>query len=199
MVSAGGARSWIEPEPLTQRARSRLKLIGPLRLAFSVRPHLWLAPRYSGVMIVSRPPRRDASAMQRPHVLNDDRNGHLVSTPGCENFGATKQADHEGMPRPTGLQRCSALARRSYAGSSSKWRGNFVILQIRVKPRSRVSELSPATDGTWIAKLKSPPVDGKANEELVNLVAEKFHCPKSAVSIKTGSTGRTKLVKVAGQ
>ena len=71
-----------------------------------------------------------------------------------------------------------------------------LILQVNVKPRARVSELSQGADGTWIARLKSPPVDGKANEELVGLVAEKFRCRKTAVTIKAGATGRTKLVKV---
>ena len=73
------------------------------------------------------------------------------------------------------------------------------ILQVRVKPRAKTSELSQAPDGTWIAKLKAPPVDGKANEELVALVAEKFRCRKAAVTIKSGASGRTKLVKVAAQ
>ena len=71
-----------------------------------------------------------------------------------------------------------------------------VILQVKVKPRAKVSELFQAADGTWIAKLKSPPVDGKANEELMSLVAEKFQCRKAAVTIKAGASGRTKLVKV---
>jgi uncharacterized protein (TIGR00251 family) len=62
-----------------------------------------------------------------------------------------------------------------------------------------VSELSQAADGTWVAKLKAPPVDGKANEELVALVAEKFRCRKAAVTIKAGASGRTKLVRVAAQ
>lgn len=59
-----------------------------------------------------------------------------------------------------------------------------------------MSELSQAADGTWVAKLKSPPVDGRANEELVALVAEKFQCRKADVTIKAGATGRTKLVTV---
>jgi uncharacterized protein len=71
-----------------------------------------------------------------------------------------------------------------------------VILQVKVKPRARVSELVQAPDGTWVAKLKAPPVDGRANEELVSLVAKKFQCPKSAVTIKTGASGRMKLVQV---
>jgi uncharacterized protein (TIGR00251 family) len=65
-----------------------------------------------------------------------------------------------------------------------------------VKPRARTSELTQAADGTWVAKLKAPPVDGKANEELVALVAEHFQCRKAAVTIKSGAAGRTKLVKV---
>jgi uncharacterized protein len=71
-----------------------------------------------------------------------------------------------------------------------------VVMQIRVKPRARNSALERMSDGTWVAKLKSPPVDGKANAELVALVAEHFKCRKSAVSIKSGASGRVKLVKV---
>lgn len=71
-----------------------------------------------------------------------------------------------------------------------------VILQVKVKPRARASELTQAPDGTWTARLKSPPVDGKANEELIALVAEHFHCRKAAVQIKAGVSGRMKLVKV---
>lgn len=74
-----------------------------------------------------------------------------------------------------------------------------VMLQVKVKPRAKVSELSQIADGTWVAKLKAPPVDGKANEELVALVAEKFQCRKAAVTIKAGASGRTKLVRVAAQ
>ncbi|MBX3418452.1 MAG: DUF167 domain-containing protein [Pirellulaceae bacterium] len=69
-----------------------------------------------------------------------------------------------------------------------------IVLTIRVKPRSRVSELTQAEDGSWVAKLKSPPVDGKANAELLELIAAHFKCPKSAVKIKSGASGRTKLV-----
>jgi uncharacterized protein (TIGR00251 family) len=71
-----------------------------------------------------------------------------------------------------------------------------VLMQIRVKPKARASSLAQAPDGTWVARLKSPPVDGKANEELVALVAEHFQCRKAAVSIKAGASGRMKLVKV---
>jgi uncharacterized protein len=70
------------------------------------------------------------------------------------------------------------------------------IIQVKVTPRARVSSLTQAADGTWVAKLKSPPVDGKANAELIALVAERFGCSKGAVSIKVGASGRIKLVRV---
>jgi uncharacterized protein (TIGR00251 family) len=70
------------------------------------------------------------------------------------------------------------------------------IIQVKVTPRSRASSLTQSDDGTWVAKLKSPPVDGKANAELIALVAEHFGCRKAAVSIKAGAGGRMKLVRI---
>ena len=70
------------------------------------------------------------------------------------------------------------------------------IIQVKVKPNSRSSVLEQKEDGTWLAQIKSPPVDGKANEELLALVAKHFECRKSDVSIKTGGSGRTKLVQI---
>jgi len=69
-------------------------------------------------------------------------------------------------------------------------------LTVKVKPGARSSSLSQAQDGTWVATLKSPPVDGKANAELIALLARHFGCPKAAVSIKSGAGGRMKLVRL---
>jgi len=70
------------------------------------------------------------------------------------------------------------------------------VIQVKVKPNSRVSALEQTEDGTWLAQIKSPPVDGKANEELIVLVAKQFGCRKSEVSIKSGASRRTKLVRI---
>ena len=71
-----------------------------------------------------------------------------------------------------------------------------MILTVKVKPNARASSLVQAEDGSWVATLKSPPVDGKANAELIALVAAHFRCPKAAVSIKSGAGGRLKRVRV---
>jgi uncharacterized protein len=71
------------------------------------------------------------------------------------------------------------------------------IIQVKVKPSSRASELEELKDGSFYATLKSAPVDGKANAELIALVAKHFKLPKAAVAIKSGVGARTKLVTVA--
>ncbi|HEX5094285.1 MAG TPA: DUF167 domain-containing protein [Burkholderiales bacterium] len=71
-----------------------------------------------------------------------------------------------------------------------------MLLQVKVKPRARASVLEQAADGTWVAQLKSPPVDGKANAELIALVAAHFGCRRADVEIKSGASGRHKWVKV---
>lgn len=69
-------------------------------------------------------------------------------------------------------------------------------LQVKVKPNARQSLLTPQADGSWLAELKSPPVDGKANEELIALVARHFGCRRAQVSIRSGASGRLKLLQV---
>lgn len=71
-----------------------------------------------------------------------------------------------------------------------------ITLQVKVKPRSKRSSFSQQPDGSWVAQLKAPPIDGKANEELITLVARHFRCHKAVVVIKAGASGRTKLVKI---
>lgn len=70
-------------------------------------------------------------------------------------------------------------------------------LRVKVKPNARASALEQLEDGTWRALLKSPPVDGKANAELIALVAERFGCRKADVEIRSGAAGRMKLVRIA--
>ena len=69
-------------------------------------------------------------------------------------------------------------------------------IRVKVKPGSRTSEMEETTDGSWLARVKAPPVDGKANAELAVLVAKRFGVRKAQVSIRSGVSGRTKLVQI---
>jgi uncharacterized protein YggU (UPF0235/DUF167 family) len=70
------------------------------------------------------------------------------------------------------------------------------IIKVKVRPNARASSLEQQDDGTFIARLKALPVDGKANAELVVLVARQFGVSKSSVTIKAGAAARLKLVSV---
>jgi uncharacterized protein len=70
------------------------------------------------------------------------------------------------------------------------------IIRVKVKPNSRISALTQLPDGSWVAQVKAPAIEGRANKELIALVAEHFHCPKAAVSIRSGSSGRFKLLRI---
>ena len=72
------------------------------------------------------------------------------------------------------------------------------ILQVKVKPKARVSAFTAQLDGTWLAEVKALPVDGKANAELIRLIAEHFAIAKSKIAVKSGASGRLKLITVDG-
>ncbi|HEU4780669.1 MAG TPA: DUF167 domain-containing protein [Steroidobacteraceae bacterium] len=69
-------------------------------------------------------------------------------------------------------------------------------LRLKVKPGSREEVLLPQEDGTWLARVKAPPVDGKANAAVIALVAKHFGLRKAQVHIKSGASGRMKLVAI---
>ncbi len=73
---------------------------------------------------------------------------------------------------------------------------NSKIIQVKVKPNSKKSEFKQQSDGSFVANLKSPPVDGKANKELIALVAKHFSVTKSNVELKLGATSKLKLVLI---
>ncbi|HAX75382.1 MAG TPA: hypothetical protein DCY88_06025 [Cyanobacteria bacterium UBA11372] len=68
--------------------------------------------------------------------------------------------------------------------------------QVKVKPNSKRQSIEEQPDGSLTVHLKSPPVDGKANEELIALLAERFKVSKSKISIKSGLASKTKLVEI---
>jgi len=69
-------------------------------------------------------------------------------------------------------------------------------LRVKVRPNARVNVLVAQDDGSWVAEVKAPPVDGKANDALIALIARHFARRKSQVTVKHGATSRMKLVCV---
>jgi uncharacterized protein (TIGR00251 family) len=71
-----------------------------------------------------------------------------------------------------------------------------IIIRVKVKPNARSSSLVQLPDGSWVAQVRAQASEGKANKELIALVADHFHCVKAAVSIKSGTSGRMKLIRI---
>ena len=73
-----------------------------------------------------------------------------------------------------------------------------VTLSVRVQPRARRNVLMGEIGGALKIALTALPVDGRANQACVELLAELFDLPKSAVTIVSGERGRKKIVRLAG-
>lgn len=68
--------------------------------------------------------------------------------------------------------------------------------QVNVKPNSQKQRVEEAADGSLTVHLTSPPVDGKANKELIKLLAKTFKVPQSHIRIRSGLASKTKWVEI---
>ncbi|GAB6078754.1 DUF167 domain-containing protein [Hydrogenobaculum acidophilum] len=71
-----------------------------------------------------------------------------------------------------------------------------MILRVKVKPNSKNVSVERIEDGFLKVCLKSPPIDGKANDELVDVLSDFLDIPKSKIFIKTGKTSKEKLIEI---
>lgn len=69
-------------------------------------------------------------------------------------------------------------------------------ISVKVKPRSKKQIIDKKEDNTWVVNLKSPPVDGKANQELITIIAKEFGVNKSQVVIKSGLSTTNKILEI---
>ena len=69
-------------------------------------------------------------------------------------------------------------------------------LHLKVKAGSRVNSITVEADGTLLVKIQAPPVDGKANEQVIKLLSKQFHLPQSAFEIVRGHNNPFKTVRV---
>lgn len=69
-------------------------------------------------------------------------------------------------------------------------------IQVKVKPNSKTQAITSEADGSFTIRLKSPPVDGKANAELIALLAKTYSVSKSQIQIKTGAAAKFKRIEI---
>ena len=73
-----------------------------------------------------------------------------------------------------------------------------VIVNVRAAPRSSRAGLDGTMGDALKVRIRSAPVDGKANKELIEVLADAFGLPKSAVAFKSGETSKTKRILLRG-
>lgn len=73
-----------------------------------------------------------------------------------------------------------------------------VLLQCRISPKSKRNSIRRLCDDALLISLKAPPVDGKANEELVKFLSKLFDLRRSEITIERGHTSKNKLIKLSG-
>lgn len=69
-------------------------------------------------------------------------------------------------------------------------------ITVRVKPNARQDEVTVGDDGVFIVKVSVPPIEGRANERLIEVLAAHFKKPKRSVQILTGLRGKHKIVEI---
>lgn len=73
-----------------------------------------------------------------------------------------------------------------------------VVIAVRVVPRSGRSGIAGTRGGALLVRLNAPPVEGAANDELIEVIADTLGLPRRAVTIVSGERSRSKRVRVAG-
>ncbi len=69
-------------------------------------------------------------------------------------------------------------------------------ISVKVKPNARKNEVKVLDGNVFQVSVTVPPVDGKANEKLIEMLAEFFHKPKRNIDIVSGHSSKMKIVEV---
>jgi uncharacterized protein (TIGR00251 family) len=77
-------------------------------------------------------------------------------------------------------------------------RDGAITFAVRVSPRASRNAIEGAHAGALKVRLTAPPLDGRANDALRRLLADRLNVPMSAVRIVSGDKSRTKRVAVSG-
>jgi uncharacterized protein len=72
-------------------------------------------------------------------------------------------------------------------------------LSVRVHPGARKNAVTGIHAGAVKIALTTPPTDGRANEALMALLADQLHLSRARITLLTGATSRTKLLRITGK
>jgi uncharacterized protein (TIGR00251 family) len=73
-----------------------------------------------------------------------------------------------------------------------------VSFSVKVHPRARKNAITGAVGDALKLALTAPPVEGKANQAVIEFFSDLFQIPRSSVTIASGETSRNKVIRIAG-
>jgi uncharacterized protein len=73
-----------------------------------------------------------------------------------------------------------------------------ITFAVKVHPRARKNAITGVVGEALKLSLAAPPVEGKANQAVIEFFAGLFAIPRSSVTIASGETSRSKVVRIAG-
>lgn len=72
-------------------------------------------------------------------------------------------------------------------------------LRVRVHPGARRNDVAGLHAGAVKISIAAPPTDGRANEALIEFLADLLRIPRARISLVSGAAGRSKLLRIAGK
>jgi uncharacterized protein (TIGR00251 family) len=73
-----------------------------------------------------------------------------------------------------------------------------VTFSIKVRPRAKKNAITGTVGDALKISLTAPPVDGKANQAVIEFFSEIFKIPRSCITIASGETSQLKVIRISG-
>jgi uncharacterized protein (TIGR00251 family) len=84
------------------------------------------------------------------------------------------------------------------SGFDAHRRGDAVRFSVRLQPRASKNEIVGLQGISLKVRVTAPPVEGMANDGLVELLSKELQTPRRNVCIVSGHSSRTKVVEISG-
>lgn len=70
-------------------------------------------------------------------------------------------------------------------------------LQIKVNPNSKLEKIEKLSEDSYLVAFKCPPIEGRANKKLIELLSKHFKVPKSKIEVIRGHKNKNKVVVIS--
>jgi uncharacterized protein (TIGR00251 family) len=84
------------------------------------------------------------------------------------------------------------------SGFDAHRRGDAVRFSVRLQPRASKNEIVGLQDISLKVRVTAPPMEGIANDALVELLSKALHVSRRNVCIVSGHSSRTKVIEISG-